>query len=45
MAKHAATVDRLESRTFLALAFDGPLSAAARDRELDGHLQFGRKAL
>ena len=43
MAKHAPTVDRVAGRTFLVLAYDGKGSAEARDRELDGHLEYVEK--
>ena len=43
MAKHAPTVDRITERTFLVLAYDGEGSAATRDTELDGHLEYVEK--
>ena len=43
MAKHAPTVERIAERTFLVLAYDGAGSAATRDSELDGHLEYVEK--
>ncbi len=40
MAKHAATVPRVAGDVFLVLAYDGDGSAEARDRELEGHLDY-----
>ncbi len=43
MAKFAPTVERVPGRTFLVLAYDGEGSAATRDSELDGHLEYVEK--
>lgn len=43
MAKFAPTVDRITERTFLVIARDGEGSAAVRDSELDGHLEYIEK--
>ena len=40
MAKHAPTVERVAERAFLVVAYDGADSAAVRDTELEGHLDY-----
>lgn len=43
MAQHAPTVPRIDSDVFLVLCHDGEGSAAIRERELDGHLDYVEK--
>ena len=43
MAKFVDTVPRLEGRTFLVTAYDGPNSAETRQSALDGHLDYVEK--
>ena len=43
MAQFAATVPRVDGNVFLVLAYDGEGSAAFRDSELDGHLEYVEK--
>lgn len=43
MAQHAPTVPRIDSEVFLVLCYDGEGSAAIRERELDGHLEYVEK--
>jgi uncharacterized protein YciI len=40
MARFAPTVPRVDSDVFLVLCYDGEDSAAIRERELDGHLEY-----
>ena len=40
MAKFAPTVPRIDGSVFLVLAYDAPGSAAPRDSELEGHLDY-----
>jgi len=43
MAQHAPTVERLDERVFLVVAYDAPGSDEARDRALEGHLEYVEK--
>ena len=43
MAQFAKTVPRIDGDTYLVLCYDGPGSAALRDRELDAHLEYVEK--
>ena len=43
MAQFAATVPRVDGNVFLVQAYDGEGSAALRDSELDGHLEYVEK--
>ena len=43
MAQFAKTVPRVDGDVFLVLAYDGEGSAASRDNELDGHLEYVEK--
>lgn len=43
MAQFARTVPRVDSDVFLVLAYDADGSAAVRERELDGHLEYVEK--
>ena len=43
MAQFAPTVPRVDGNVFLVLAYDGDGSAASRDGELDGHLEYVEK--
>lgn len=43
MAQYAPTVPRIDSGVYLVLCFDGEGSAAIRERELDGHLEYVEK--
>ena len=43
MAQFAATVPRIDGNVFLVLAYDAADSAALRQSELDGHLEYVEK--
>ena len=43
MAQYAPTVPRVDSSVYLVLCYDGEGSAAIRERELDGHLEYVEK--